>query len=160
MRSVLFLAATVLTCSLGFNKAQAQTALAFASNAEYATAGSSETPTASKNSEKMVLTGKITNAAGVLPGAVVIITATKQMAVTNAEGEFEFVVPANAGPLDARVTYGGYADEKMVLNAANAESTVSLTNAHVVVVARSQRLEKYLKTARKQIKHELRQLHK
>ena len=45
----------------------------------------------------MVLAGKITNSAGPLAGAVVILTATQQMAVTNADGEFQFVVPAN-GP--------------------------------------------------------------
>ena len=108
--------------------------------------------------EKMVLGGKITNAAGVLPGAVVILTATKQMAVTNARGEFEFVVPANAGPLDARVTYAGFADEKITLNSA-ANKTVNMANATVIVMARKQRLKFYLKTARKQVKRSLKHVH-
>ncbi|WP_460502878.1 peptidase associated/transthyretin-like domain-containing protein [Hymenobacter agri] len=157
MRSALLFAAVLFTCTFGLNPAQARVASAAAG---HETTGGSETPGVSKASEKTVLTGKITNAAGVLPGAVIILTATKQMAVTNAEGIFELVVPANSGPLDARVTYGGYDDEKMVLNSAAAESTVSLTNAHVVVVARSQRLERYLKTAHKQIKRELKQIRK
>ena len=109
--------------------------------------------------EELIIVGKITNPAGVLPGAVVILTATKQMAVTNADGEFHFVVPANAGPLRARVTYGGYADELMTLNDASASSTVNLANATVIVVSRKQRLKAYLKTARKQVRRSLKQLH-
>lgn len=106
--------------------------------------------------EQLVIAGKITNPAGVLPGAVVILTATKQMAVTNADGEFQFVVPANAGPLRARVTYGGYADELMTLNDGAAASTVNLANATVIVISRKQRLKTYLKTARKQVRRSLR----
>ena len=161
-RSVLFLAATLLTCSLGLPAARAQASQAFASSAGDAAPGNGAVDSAGgdKAGETVVLTGTITNAAGVLPGGVVIVTATKQMAVTNAAGVFELVVPADAGPLEARVTYGGYADEKMVLNAATGASTVRLTNARVIVVARRQRLQKYLKTARKQIKHDLRQLRK
>ena len=110
--------------------------------------------------EKVMLVGKITNPAGPLPGAVVILTGTKQMAVTNADGEFEFEIPANAGALQAVVTYAGYADEAMTLNATAEESTVSLTNARVIVVSRKQQLKRYLKTAHKQVKRDLRQVRK
>jgi hypothetical protein len=110
--------------------------------------------------EQMVIAGKITNPAGVLPGAVIILTANKKMAVTNANGEFEFVVPANAGPLRARVTYAGYADELMTLNDGAAASTVNLANATVIVVSRKQSLKVYLKTAHKEVRRSLRQLHK
>ena len=106
------------------------------------------TPATSDSEGQLVIAGKITNAAGVLPGAAIILTATRQMAVTNANGESELVVPAGAGPLRARVTYAGYADELITLNAGTAESTVNLANA-TVVVARKQRLKTYLKTARK-----------
>ena len=108
--------------------------------------------------EKVLLAGKITNTRGVLPGAVVILTGSKQMAVTNANGEFEIEVPANAGPLQARVTYAGYADEMVVLNAGESASTVNLANATVIVVARRQRLGAYLKTARKQVRRDLRKV--
>ena len=63
-----------------------------------------------------------------------------------------------AGPLRARVTYGGYADELMTLNDGAAASTVNLANATVIVVARKQRLKVYLKTARKQVRRSLRQV--
>ena len=113
---------------------------------------------AAEPEEELIIVGKITNPAGVLPGAVVILTATKQMSVTNADGEFHFVVPANAGPLQARVTYAGFADELMTLNDGAAASTVNLANATVIVVARKQRLKAYLKTARKQVRRSLKQL--
>ena len=118
------------------------------------------TPDAETPTGKVVLVGKITNPNGPLPGAVVILTATKQMAVTNADGEFQFVVPADAGALQALVTYAGYADEPMVLNASADESTVSLTNARVITVARRQQLKFYLKHARKEANRSLRQLHR
>ena len=151
----------LLFCVLGLTTATAQAQHIFASNATQVAAdtdGSAGPATAAPNPEKILLIGKITNPAGPLPGAVVILTGTKQMAVTNADGEFKFEIPANAGVLDALVTYAGYADEKMTLNATANESTVSLTNARVIVVSRKQQLKRYLKTAHKQVKRELRQV--
>ena len=148
--------ASFLTLLLGFGAATTQAQTVFASSVEYAS-GESNATTDPGSAQRIVLTGTITNPAGVLPGAVIILTASKQMAVTNADGEFEFVVPANAGPLAARVTYAGFADETMTLNTADA-STVNLANATVVVVARRQQLKFYLKTARKQVKRSLKQV--
>ena len=140
-----------------------QAQAAFSSSKSYTSSshstGSGDHGTSSTNpTETMVLTGKITNSAGPLAGAVVILTATKQMAVTNADGEFQFVVPASAGALGARVTYAGYADEKMTLNATTGESTVNLANARVIVVARKQQLKYYLKTARKEVRRSLKKV--
>ena len=146
-----------LTLLLGFGAATTQAQTVFASSVEYASGESNATDTDPGSAQRIVLTGTITNPAGVLPGAVIILTASKQMAVTNADGEFEFVVPANAGPLAARVTYAGFADETMTLNTADA-STVNLANATVVVVARRQQLKFYLKTARKQVNRSLRKV--
>ncbi|MDO7853616.1 carboxypeptidase-like regulatory domain-containing protein [Hymenobacter convexus] len=156
MRSSFLLFASLLTlaASLTINLVQAQV---YASNSAFASAKTEPTPANGASTEKVVLAGKITNPAGPLPGAVVILTATKQMAVTNAQGEFEFTVPANAGALAALVTYAGYADEKMTLNASADASTVSLTDAKVIVVSRKQQLKKYIKTAQKQVKHDLKQ---
>ena len=81
---------------------------------------------------------------------MIIPKATKQMAVTNADGEFQFMVPASAGALQATVTYAGYA------TAAN--STVNLANAQVIVVARKQQLKYYLETARKEVKRSLKKV--
>ncbi|MFD2718032.1 carboxypeptidase-like regulatory domain-containing protein [Hymenobacter monticola] len=154
MRFFALLLASFLTFAAGLTS-QAQ---ALASNAAYTShdlAVGADAP-----AEKMLLVGKITSPAGPLPGAVVILTSTKQMAVTNSDGEFEFTVPANAGALAAVVTYAGYADEKMTLNASAEESTVSLTHARVIVVSRKNQLKKYLKTAKKQVKHDLKQVRK
>ena len=152
--------AFVLTCVLGLLGTAARAQGVYASTVAYAAARPDRPqPVADVASAgNVVLLGKITNAAGPLPGAVVILTATKQMAATNAAGEFQFVVPASAGALQAVVTYAGYADEPMTLNAAADESTVSLTNARVIVVARRQQLKFYLKTARKQAKRSLKQV--
>lgn len=162
MRLTSVLAATFLSCVLGLTAAPAQAHNTLASSAPYvatnadANSGTS-LPAAVPTPQKTMLIGKITNPAGTLPGAVVILTGTRQMAVTNADGEFEFEIPANAGALQAVVTYAGYADEPMTLNASADESTVSLTNARVIVVSRKQQLKHYIKTAHKQVKRELRQ---
>ena len=72
---------------------------------------------------------------------MIIPKATKQMAVTNADSEFRFVVSASAGALQATVTYASHATAD--------NSTVNLANAQVVVVARKQQLKFYLETANK-----------
>lgn len=155
---------SLVACLLVPTNSHAQTT--FASSTAGASAngaiGSPElvAPVAAESEESVVLTGKITNPAGVLPGAVIILTGTKQMAVTNADGEFQFTVPASAGPLQAVVTYAGYADESLTLNAAADQSTVNLANATVIVVSRKQQLKAYMKTARKQIKRDLRRARK
>jgi hypothetical protein len=162
MRLSFAVAASLLTCLFSLASAPAQAQAVFASTAAYSsnTVIDGGTELTSAAPAKVVLAGKITNPAGPLPGAVVILTGTKQMAVTNADGEFEFEVPSNTGALQATVTYAGYADETITLNASAEESTVSLTNAHVIVVSRKQQLRRYLKTAQKQIKHDLKQLRK
>lgn len=159
MRFFSVLAATVFALVINLTSLTAQAQRVFASTA-YAVAADTDGGSSGTKPETMVLIGKITNPAGPLPGAVVILTGTKQMAVTNADGEFEFEVPANAGALAALVTYAGYADEEMTLNASADESTVSLTNARVVVVSRKQQLKRYLKTAHKQVRRDLRQVRK
>ncbi|WP_157780949.1 carboxypeptidase regulatory-like domain-containing protein [Hymenobacter sedentarius] len=165
MRSFTVLTASFLTCLFTLITATSHAQIALASNRSLAssnprgTTNTTPTPTA-EPTKMMTLVGKITNPAGVLPGAVVILTGTKQMAVTNAEGEFQFTVPANAGPLAARVTYAGYADESTTLNAAASSSTVNLANATVIVVPRKHQLKAYLKTARKQVKRSRKQIRK
>ncbi|WP_310395959.1 carboxypeptidase-like regulatory domain-containing protein [Hymenobacter sp.] len=162
-RFSLLITASFLTCALALAPAAAQQAPADFVGSTAPVAGvvaGRFLPAAgpADAEDDVVLSGKITNPAGPLPGAVIILKATKQMAVTNAEGEFQFVVPATAGALDAVVTYAGYADEAMTLNAAASESTVNLTDARVIVVSRKQQLKTFLKTARKQVKHDLREV--
>ena len=137
MRTYFFLNfAIYLVAPLIGSSSQAQTAFSNNESSNSYTpsshsTGSGDHGTSSTNpTETVVLTGKITNPAGPLAGA-----------------------------LDARVTYAGYADEKMTLNATTGESTVNLANARVIVVARKQQLKYYLKTARKEVKRSLKQVH-
>ncbi|HEX8326314.1 MAG TPA: carboxypeptidase-like regulatory domain-containing protein [Hymenobacter sp.] len=160
MRFPLLLTVATLLSTVCATNAEAQVAFTKADVDPTAANGNTDPTVAGGADEKILLVGKITNPAGVLPGAVVILKDSKQMAVTNADGEFQFEVPADAGALKAVVTYAGYADEEMTLNAAASESTVSLTNARVIVVSRRQQLKTYLRTARKQVKRDLKQVRK
>lgn len=108
----------------------------------------------------IVLAGRINNPDGPLPGAVVTLVRTKQMAVTNSEGEFRFTVPASARSLQAVVSFAGYADQTLTLNADDAESTATLSDERIIPVARRQQLRFYLKTARKETRHDLREVHR
>ena len=108
----------------------------------------------------VVLTGRITNPDGPLPGAVVTLVSTKQMAVTNSEGEFQLTVPASSRTLQAVVSFAGYADEYLTLNAGDAESTATLTDEQAIPVARRQQLKFYLRTARKEAHRDLREVHR
>ena len=91
MRSSSFLSATAFfafSTSLVPGSAQAQAVFA---RTETHTSDNSDGPTRpvkATATEKVLLIGKITNPAGVLLGAVVTLTSTKQMAVTNADGNF------------------------------------------------------------------------
>ncbi len=108
----------------------------------------------------VVLSGRIANPNGPLPGAVVTLVATRQMAVTNSEGEFQFVVPATTRTLQAVVSFAGYADETLTLSTDDAESTATLADEQKIPVARRQQLKFYLKTARKEAHRDLRELHR
>lgn len=116
------------------------------------------TPASDESAGSVVLWGRITTPAGVLPGAVIILTASKRMAVTNTDGEFQFVMPANTGPLQARVTYAGYADETVMLNASADESRVNLTSAQAIVFSRREQISNYFNSARKELKRGLKQV--
>ena len=108
----------------------------------------------------VVLSGRITNADGPLPGAVVTLVGSKEMAVTNSEGEFQFVVPASTRTLQAVVSFAGYADQRLTLNTDDAESTATLTDEQAIPMARRQQLKFYLKTARKEANRDLREVHR
>ncbi|MDQ2773011.1 MAG: carboxypeptidase-like regulatory domain-containing protein [Bacteroidota bacterium] len=108
----------------------------------------------------VVVAGLITSPDGPLPGAVVTLTATRQMAVTNSEGEFQFMVRAGSRVLKAVVSYAGYADEDLSLNVEDAEPTATLSDVQAIAMPRRQQLKFYLRTARKETHRKLRQLHK
>lgn len=145
--NVLILATAALSF-IGFG-ARAQGLLALAGSpapASYA-APTAESPAAPAT---VLLRGRVLSPTGVLPGAVVKLTATSQRTVTNANGEFNLALPADGSPQPATVSFAGFADEAVLLSARNATTTVTLTRRQVIKVKRSQRLKVYLRTARRQ----------
>jgi hypothetical protein len=82
------------------------------------------------------------------------------MAVTNSEGEFQFVVPVGTRTMQAVVSFAGYADESLTLNADDAESAATLTDEQAIPLKRRQQLKFYLKTARKEAHRDLREVHR
>lgn len=149
--ALLFIATACLAVASSATNAQAL----LASNASHPT-----TTYSPPTEPTVVLSGRIATPNGPLPGAVVTLVDTKQMAVTNSEGEFQFVVPAKTRTLQAVVSFAGYADEHLTLNADDAESTATLADERAIPLARRQQLKFYLKTARKEANRELREVHR
>ena len=147
MRANLLLLVVGLTCATPAVQAQGL----LASNSPYPTSG--HVPT-------IAIAGLITSPDGPLPGAVVTLLETGQMAVTNADGEFQFAVPVGSHILKAVVSYAGYANETITLNADDAESTATLADEQRIAVPRRQQLKFYLRTARREAHRELRSVHK
>ncbi|MBF9142755.1 carboxypeptidase-like regulatory domain-containing protein [Hymenobacter properus] len=85
------------------------------------------------------LSGKIVDGVRALPGAVVVLTATHQMTVTNAAGEFSFDVLPQAGPLQANISYAGYTEAEVTLSTKFNEATVALLKTRATGPARSGR---------------------
>ena len=140
---------------------QAQDAYA-AANTGFATLSAGATASAAVLTTEapatVVLTGHVKTTAGPLPGAVVKISGTKSMVVTDADGSFHVTVPANSGPLQATASYAGFADEAVTLG--ETANELSLTTPRLIVVAKSQTLKAYRKTARKQVKRSIRRVQK
>lgn len=123
-------------------------------------AGERDTAKTSSEVSTASIRGRVADKNGPLPGAVVKLRGTNQATVTNAQGEFQLLVPANAGALPATVSYAGYADVPTSLSAdAGSETTVKLLVPQVVQGVRRNQLKSYLRTARRQVHRSLRQVH-
>lgn len=70
--------------------------------------------------------GVVQGARGSLPGATVWLRATNTLAVTNAEGEFELRVPADAKIVELTCSYAGLQDEVVQLAPVQALGSVYL----------------------------------
>ena len=155
-----FFAALVSCVSLlavAASPAQAQDVYAALATGYQPTAGpvgGGAAATAPEGTATMTLTGHVKTAAGPLPGAVVKIANSSEMAVTDANGSFHLTVPVATGPVQATASYAGFADQPVALDAASSE--VSMSVVHVIKVARQQQLKTYLKTAHKQVRKHLR----
>ncbi len=105
----------------------------------------------------LALTGRVETGQGPLAGATVRLLRSGQTGVTNEAGTFLFAVPADAGPLAATVSYPGCPEVNVTLQPTGPPAVVQLA-APVVTKADRKRLKPFLKTARRQARHELRQL--
>ena len=123
-------------------------------------AGGRDTAKTDTDAPMASIRGRVADKKGPLPGAVVKLRGTNQATVTNAQGEFQLLVPANAGGLPATVSYAGYADVPTTLSAnAGSEITVRLLVPQAVQGVRRNQLKGYLRTARRQVHRSLRQVH-
>lgn len=115
-------------------------------------------PVAASPAAPKTINGRVETLHGVLPGAVVRLVSSDQTCVTDAQGQFRFTVPADAGPLAAVASYAGYADVNTTLGPGDAPSVVQLLTPVAIKVGKKQELKTYLKTARREVRHDLRQV--
>ena len=89
-------------------------------------------------------TGRVLSPAGPLAGAVVEVTGTKLMTVTNAEGEFTLTLPTRRSPVRFTASYAGFKDETLTLPATETIITLELATPKVIKLGRDQEMETYL----------------
>lgn len=154
--SHLFFAATLLfgSSSLAFAQGSPKAMPVLASATALATTEAAAHTT-------IVLTGRVEAPNGVVVGAVVGLRDNDlAKAVTGADGTFSLTVPVTKTPVPVVVSYAGYNDEATVLIPQNQTDVVRLLVPHEIKVPRNQQLPAYLRHARKEVKHELRELHR
>ena len=76
--------------------------------------------------------GVVQSQQGTLPGATVWLHGTRTMVVTNAEGEFELHVPAEAQVIELTCGYAGLQDEVVRLPPVQAMGSVYLLRPHAI----------------------------
>ncbi|MDB5235116.1 MAG: hypothetical protein JWR44_2109 [Hymenobacter sp.] len=162
MRSSLLLtSASFFTCAFLLDTTAAHAQVAYAKSTAYTSPapGSSSPRATAPDVATTTFTGRVVSPTGVLPGAVVKLVGTSQMAVTNSKGEFRLTIPAATNArLQLLTSYAGFADETVTFSPFEQGATVTLATPHVIKVARKQQLKAYMKTAHRQAKRSLRQL--
>ncbi|AMJ64559.1 carboxypeptidase-like regulatory domain-containing protein [Hymenobacter sp. PAMC 26628] len=106
----------------------------------------------------VVLAGRVETLAGALPGAVVRLSRLDQVCVTDAQGNFSFTVPAGMGPEAAVASYAGFADVAAALQPGTTLAVVQLLTPVNISLPKQQQLKAYLKTARQEVRYDLRQI--
>lgn len=155
----------LLICLAGLTAFGANAQSPFAGNVSYASSASHglvpapPATTADNAVATAFFVGKVVNPAGAaLPGSVVKLLGTDQLAVANGEGEFLLTVPATDAPLQLLVSYAGFESETTTLSFRDQGATLMLATPIAIKVARKQQLKTYRKTARHQMKRSLRHL--
>jgi hypothetical protein len=106
----------------------------------------------------VALAGRVETVDGPLAGAVVRLPRLDQSCVTDAQGTFRFTVPAGAGPEPVVASYAGFADVTAALQPGAALAVMQLLTPVNISLTKQQQLKSYLKTARREVKHDLRQI--
>lgn len=154
MRTPLLLL-TSLIGLLTLNGLPAQAQTIYASSSAYSPRPAS--PPAEAGATR-VFAGRVVNPDGPLPGAVINVVGTKEMAVTNSNGEFRVLLPATSAPVPLTVSYGGFADETVTVQPDSPDTTLRLASPQPIKVGRKQELKSYMKTAHREVRRSLRRL--
>lgn len=94
-----------------------------------AVADPEEGKSAAKTATKLIH-GVIQNEQGALPGATVWLKGSRTIVVTNAEGEFELRVPANAQTVALICGYGGLKEQELTLAPVQAMGSIYLLQSN------------------------------
>ncbi|MDO7849992.1 carboxypeptidase regulatory-like domain-containing protein [Hymenobacter convexus] len=150
-----FLLAISFIAALSFSSFSARAQAVYASSTAYA-----PRPASSPREDGATRTfiGRVVNPEGALPGAVIKVVGTKEMAVSNANGEFSVLLPATSASVQLVVSYAGFADETVSVHPDSPDTTLKLASPQPIKVARKQELKAYLKTAHREARRSLRRL--
>lgn len=109
---------------------------AYASVTRPADASASDPGSSPKAGATRMVHGVVQGRDGALPGATVWLHGSRTIAVTNAEGEFELRVPADAKTVSLTCGYGGLCEEVVTLAPVQALGSLYLLQASNSAVAR------------------------
>lgn len=145
-------------CFIGafiFNAFSAQAQTVYASSSAY-TSRPASSPREAGTTRTFI--GRVVNPDGALPGAVISVVGTREMAVSNSNGEFSLLLPATTAPVQLTVSYAGFADETVSVQPDSPDTTLKLALPQPVRVGRKQELKAYMKTAHRDVRRTLRRL--
>ena len=150
-----FLSVVSFLAALALNSFAAQAQAVYASSSVY-TPRLASSPREDGTTRTFI--GRVVNPDGALPGAVITVVGTKEMAVSNSNGEFSVLLPATSAPVKLTVSYGGFADETVSVQPDAADTTLRLASPQPIKVGRKQELKAYMKTAHREARRSLRRL--
>jgi hypothetical protein len=154
MRSSLLLVICLMGALL-FNGFSVRAQAVYASSSAYTPRPASS---AREDGATRTFVGRVVNPDGALPGAVITVVGTKEMAVSNSNGEFSVLLPATSAPVKLTVSYAGFADETVSVQPDSPDTTLRLASPQPIKVGRKQELKAYMKTAHREARRSLRRL--
>lgn len=123
----LFAVLSLLSLTLNPFKSHAQFAYSYVPQPkEVATDADPEEGKSTARGAMKMVHGVIQNEKGALPGATIWLQGTRNIVVTNAEGEFELQVPADAKTVKLVCSYGGLQEEVLTVTPVQAMGSIYL----------------------------------